>query len=122
MKLVNLEKFVQLPAGTIYKKTSGLELEIKGDWVSEDGRDWSSALFAADCDDGQDTHIGLMLGESYPVRIEEYGRDGCFEDDAEFMIYEKWDLEQLRTLIDRAILISPEQKFNKLGHERNNNR
>lgn len=111
MKLVNLQTFIELPAGTIYKKTSGSELEIKGDWVSDDGRDWSSTEFAADCDHDTDTHIGLMLGESYPIRVEHYGRDGCFEDDVEFLIYEKWDLEQLRLIIDRAIQVSPPQPF-----------
>jgi hypothetical protein len=111
MKLVNLQEFVKLPAGTIYKKTSGSELEIKGDWVSDDGRDWTSTEFAADCDHGTDTHIGLMIGESYPIRTEIYGRDGYFEDDVEFLIYEKWDLQQLRTLIDKAIAVVPEQKF-----------
>ena len=111
MKLLNREQFVDLPAGTIYKKSSGSELEIKGDWVSEDGRDWSCTQFAAHCDHDQDTHIGLMIGESYPICTEMYGRDGCFESDAEFLIYEKWDLQQLKLAIDRAISLAPEQKF-----------
>ena len=111
MKLLNLSEFITLPSGTIYKKHSGSELEIKGDWVSEDGRDWSSTQFAADCDDDQDTHIGLKIGESYPIQTEIYGRDGCFEDHEQFLIYEKWDLEQLGKLVDRAIAVAPEQKF-----------
>lgn len=111
MKLINLAEFIQLPSGTIYKKHSGNALEIKGDWVSDDGRDWSSTLFAADCADSEDTHIGLMIGESYPIQVDMYGRDGCFEQDVEFLIYEKWDLEQLRQFIDRAIAVAPEQKF-----------
>jgi hypothetical protein len=111
MRLLNLKDFIQLPAGTIYKKNSGNELEIKGDWVSDDGRDWSSTLFSADCGDDQDTYIGLMIGESYPIQTEMYGRDGCFDDDEQFLIYEKWDLEQLKQILDRAIAQSPEQKF-----------
>lgn len=111
MKLLNLEEFIQLPSGTIYKRHSGNELEIKGDWVSDDGKDWSCALFAADCAHNEDTTIGLMIGESYPIQTECYGRDGCFEDAEQFLIYEKWDLEQLRVLLDRAICVSPEQKF-----------
>ena len=111
MKLLNLNQFITLPAGTIYKKNSGNELEIKGDWVSDDGRDWSSTLFAANCGDNQDTYIGLMIGESYPIKTGYYGRDGCFMDDEQFLIYEKWDLEQLRQIIDRAIAVAPEQKF-----------
>jgi len=40
MKLLNREEFIKLPARTIYKKNSGSrELEIKGDWISDDGRD-----------------------------------------------------------------------------------
>lgn len=111
MKLLNLEDFIKLPAGTIYKRSSSSVLEIKGDWVSEDGRDWSSTLFAADCGNDYDIHIGLMIGESYPIQVDMYGRDGCFEQDVQFLIYEKWDLEQLRQIIDRAIAVAPEQKF-----------
>jgi hypothetical protein len=113
MKLVNLNEFIRLPAGTLYKKQSGVELEIKGDWVSDDGRDWSTTSFAANCGNDQDTHIGLMIGESYPIQTEMYGRDGCFQDDEQFLIYEKWDLEQLKQLLERAIDVSPEQKFKK---------
>ena len=115
MRLYNLENFIKLPAGTIYKKNSELELLIKGDWVSDDRRDWSSALFAAECNSNQDTYIGLMLGESYPILTEEYGRDGCFEDDTEFLVYESWDLEQLRKVIDEAIKVSNPQQF-KTGY------
>lgn len=111
MKLLKLEEFVKLPAGTIYKKNSGIELEIKGDWVSDDGRDWSSTSFAADCGDDQDTYIGLMIGESYPIQTEIYSRDGCFDADEEFLVYESWDLEQLKLAIDRAISVASAQKF-----------
>ena len=52
-----------------------------------------------------------MIGESYPIQTEIYGRDGCFEDYEQFLIYEKWDLEQLGKLVDRAIAVAPEQKF-----------
>ncbi len=113
MKLYNLENFVKLPAGTIYKKSTETELQIKGDWVSDDGRDWACALFAAECADDQDTYIGLMLGDSYPILTESFGRDGCFEDDAEFLVYESWDLEQLRKIIDEAIKVSKPQEFKK---------
>ena len=111
MRLLDRESFIKLPAGTIYKKSSSNELEIKGNWISDDGRDWSCTSFAADCGNDDLTDIGLGLGRSYPIQTEIYGRDGCFEDDELFLIYEKWDLEQLRQILDRAIAQSPEQKF-----------
>lgn len=113
MKMLKLTEFIHMPPGTIYKKNSSEEILIKGDWVSEDGRDWSSALFADDCGDGEHTHIGLMIGESYPIRTEQYGRDGCFDDQELFLIYEKWDLEQLKLILEKAIAQSPDQVFQK---------
>lgn len=112
MKLLNREEFLKLPAGTIYKKRSARELEIKGEWVSDSGSDWSSALFAADCDSSdQDTYLKMLYGESFPIVLDDYGRDGCFEDDEEFLVYEKWDLEQLKKILEDAIAVAPEQKF-----------
>jgi len=112
MKLMKLEEFIKLPAGTIYKKNSGGGLlEIKGGWVSDDGNDWSSDLFAADCKDDQDTHIAMLYGESFPIQTDRYGRDGCFDADEYFYVYESWDLEQLRLILDRAISVALPQKF-----------
>ena len=111
MKLLNREEFIKLPAGTIYKKRSECQLEIKGEWVSDDGNDWSSDLFAADCKDDQDTYIAMLYGESFPIQTDRYGRDGCFDADEEFLIYEKWDLEQLKNILENAIAVAPEQKF-----------
>jgi hypothetical protein len=33
-----------------------------------------------------------MIGESYPIQTEIYGRDGFFDADEEFLVYESWDL------------------------------
>lgn len=110
---------MDLPAGTIYKKIDTDCLEIKGEWVSESKTDWSCNTLAFDCDPhNQDIYLKLLYGESLPVKTDGYGRDGMFEEQQEFLIYEKWDLEQLRMHIDQAIALSPEQSFKtKSTHE-----
>ena len=107
MKLYTRSQFIDLPAGTIYKKIHSDRLEIKGEWVSDSKTDWSCATLAFDCDPhNQDNYLKLLYGESLYVQTDCYGRDGMFEEQEEFLIYEKWDLEQLRAHIDQAIALA----------------
>lgn len=109
MKLFDLQEFIKLPAGTIYRKNYGTEIEIKGEWISDDRCDWSRMTFGTTGDSG--VWSDMSYGESYPIPTSFYGRDGCFEDDVEFLVYESWDLEQLRLIIDQAIAVALPQKF-----------
>ena len=111
MKLMKLEEFVKLPAGTLYRKDKdGPMIQIKGDWVSDSGTDWTCTQFG-DTVDTDKVYLEMFCGESYPLRTDYYGRDGCFDQDPEFLVYESWDLEQLRLIIDRAISVALPQKF-----------
>jgi hypothetical protein len=113
MKLVKHDEFIKLPAGTLYVKADGVDIEIKGEWTSDNGRDWSSMSFGSMIQLGE-RWLEMSYGESYPIQTDNYGRDGCFVDDQEFLIYESWDLQQLRSIIDTAISVAPLQKFKKL--------
>lgn len=111
MKLLNREDFMALPAGTIYAKGTAIasfgSLEIKadslgGDWVCldpcyVDGRD------PGECDERFEDM--LLNGASYPMRSA-FGRDGCFEQDAIFLVFEKDDLLQLRKYVEEAIAVA----------------
>ena len=109
MKLYNLEEFLKLPAGVLYKKLYSNTIEIKGEWVSDTGQDWSCMTFGYF--DVDDRHGDMEQGESYPINTEFYGRDGMFEADQMFLVYESWDLEQLKKIIEKAMSVAPEQKF-----------
>jgi len=110
MKVLNRTDFLGMPAGTIYAK--GVQwafggVSIKGetlgnDWVCLDPA-WVSAHDSGDA-------VGrleemLEQGASYPGE-DAWGRDGCFDADAVFLVFERADLEELRGHIDRALEVT----------------
>jgi hypothetical protein len=111
MRVLNREDFLAMPAATIFAKGKPWnfgELCQKGDTLegvdfiyldlctveSHDSGDWSMRL-----DDM------LEKGRSYPFDDEGFGRDGRFDEDDLFLVFEKPDLLKLRNLIDGAIAI-----------------
>lgn len=108
MRIYKRSEFLKLPVGTIYAKGKPMyfdALSIKGDMCGEN--DWaelSPMWISASGDDEQWARLDGMIqrGESYPM-AEHYGRDGCFDDDAIFLVPEYDDLLKLRTMVDAAI-------------------
>lgn len=47
----------------------------------------------------------LSTGASYPLDFEGTSREGLFDDEMVYLVYEKQDLEALRGVIDRAIAL-----------------
>jgi hypothetical protein len=118
MKIFNRSKFLELPAGTIYAKGIKWAFErlcIKGDSISSyDGQliDWAEF---DPCGIKWDEYGSfpvekmeemLLTGSSCPCDDDGYGRDGCFDDDQIFLVFEKDDLIWFRSMIDAAIEIS----------------
>lgn len=119
MKIVNRSEFLALPQGTFYAKVSrergavGLygDLEVKGETWSNDW--WATQVVAIDTGDqrGRDVLDCLIeredemreTGASYPINSAA-GRDGSFDADQLFLVFETDDLVQLRGWIDQAIV------------------
>lgn len=107
MRIVNRKDFLALPAGTIYCK--GVQwafdsLSIKDDSLANDwiylDMAWPSAH-----DPGEACGLmsqSLETGSSFPCE-DAFGRDGCFDEDAVFLIFEPADLWTLRGRIDVAL-------------------
>ena len=112
MKIFNRKEFLQQPAGILYRQrnsnSSFGNIEIKGGNCGTN--DFACMNFGA-AKDEDETDMWLDSSISRPIQLDYYGRDGCFDDDALFLVYETWDLEQLRDIINQAITISPKQKF-----------
>ena len=113
MKVLTREAFLRMPVGTAYCKGKRWyfdELAFKGDTCfSDDGRpiDWFALNPAwVDGEDSNECFDRLedMLanGTSYPMQ-DSIGRDGCFDDEDLFLVFEKDDLAKLREWIDAAI-------------------
>lgn len=107
MLVVDRQKFLALPAGTIYCKGSRWhfgELCIKGDSLPND---WSycNPAWASAHDSGAAMDLmekSLSDGSSFASEAD-YGRDGYFDDDAIFLVFQKPDLLLLREAVDVAL-------------------
>lgn len=113
MKIFNRTEFLQLPTGVLYRiqrthESSFEEIEIKGDNCGTN--DFACMQFGYSRD-SDETDMWLDSNISRPIKTDYYGRDGCFDDDALFLVYETWDLEQLRVVIDHALTVAPKQQF-----------
>lgn len=102
MKIVNRETFLTLPAGTVFAKYTPCsfgDVQMKADTCGADFvcnslipmfEGWSdSDSFLRVCD-------AMEAGESSPpFDYDSYGRDGFFDQDQLFAVFERRDLEAL---------------------------
>lgn len=108
MKIVNLEQFLQLPAGSVYAK---FEPVIFGDLYVKEGSignvDWVCAPFIAVDDEEKDeyyiTNESYAEGTSFKLDVNWTCRDGLYEKNQLFAVYEKEDVEQLITKLQDSL-------------------
>lgn len=103
MKIVNREQFLVLPSNTLFSKYQPVvfgDLQIKG-VTTKSGEDyWYQPITdAVDASSG-DEMISILeaaeeTGESFNVDLECESRDGLFDTDQLFVIWEKPDIEKL---------------------------
>lgn len=112
MRIVNRQKFMELPSGTLYRKFikpySFDDVKVKYDSLkSADNSQYSDFVCMPlgdvefDCTGQYFERLDDMMyqGISYPLDLDCAGRDGCFEQDAMFLVYERDDLIKLRDFI-----------------------
>lgn len=112
MRVVDRKTFLDLPAGTLYCKGVRWafdEICVKADTL---GNDWVQlSLNGIEAHDSGELFYRyeemLQAGTSYPIN-ESYGRDGCFDDDALFLVFERADLRALKAMIEAAEKVSGE--------------
>lgn len=107
MKIVNRKDFLQLPAGTIFCK--GVKWCF--DNLSVKGHSWENDFLYVDLCNIDATDSGqwvdrledsLRNGTSYPIN-NNAARDGIFDEDAIFLIFEEKDLNFLIDVMKIAI-------------------
>lgn len=105
MKIVNRKEFLELPSGTVYCKYFNPDgfgnLSIKYDTKYDEnnvGMDWLY-MELSDFDDHVSSNerydkLGDMvnLGMSFPLKLDTVTRDGLFEDEQLFAIYDVNDV------------------------------
>lgn len=110
MKVINRTDFMKLPAGTAFCKGKPWyfgSICFKGDTLDTPTGDWGyyepAWVDAGDSGEAFDRlEEMLQLGKSYPME-DASGRDGCFDMDDLFLIFERADLEALKSCINDAI-------------------
>lgn len=118
MKIVNRSTFLAMPPGTVYAKYEPCifeEMCIKGETLfHDDGRpfDWfyQQIVDAVDAFDSNEWSDRLersrLTGESVPMNFDIESRDGCFEDDQLFAVWEPADITALITRLQEALAFS----------------
>lgn len=107
MRVVTREEFMRMPEGTLFLKGRPWafgDLCVKGETIIFNGRsmDWfylpTGTIEANDSGELFD-RMGSMLkdGASYPLDLDCQSKDGCFDSDDVFLIYEAADI---RAMVD----------------------
>lgn len=108
MRIYRRAEFLKLPPGTMY--------HIGGEWFFEklaikdestDYNDWFCVELGSVDSNGTQQWIARMedmlkSGMSFPMDTA-VSRDGCFDDSAIFLVYEREDLVTLRAYVDAAL-------------------
>lgn len=119
MRIVNRQQFMELPPGTIYRKFitpyAFGELEVKFDSLRMPNGEHSDfvcmGLAEVEWDETSQMFERLdeMMeqGASYPLDLDCAGRDGCFEPDAMFLVFERDDVVKLRDFLTELLAPYP---------------
>jgi hypothetical protein len=106
MKIVDRKTFLALPEWTVFSKYTPCifgELQIKGSTLKSSGDFCAYSITSAiDRDSSEDFFDKLERmeknGEAVPMDFDSGGRDGCFDLDQLFAV---WDEQDVRKLIGR---------------------
>jgi hypothetical protein len=108
MRIVNREAFLALPAETLFSKYEPCVFEdfcIKGDTLGNDFL-YQSITDAINCESSEAFNDALeraeVKKESLSLDFDCQGRDGCFDADQLFAVWEKADVEALIGRLQRV--------------------
>lgn len=103
MKIINRTEFLKLPPYTLYCKCdeygNANAIEVKydncgtNDWVCQE----LTNIESHDCGERSDRLSQMIDSDkvSYPLEMDCAGRDGLYDDDQLFLIYEQADVKKL---------------------------
>lgn len=115
MKIVNKKEFYKLPEGTLYSEykpqvftdlhikeatfynldrnpTDYVEMCLIGNLLVQNSNEYSDTLEKAE-----------ETGSSFKLDFEMYGRNGMYQDDQLYAVYEKVDIEGLINVLNQCI-------------------
>ena len=114
MKIVNLKEFKKLPEGVLFMKYEPCyfeDLQAKGETLEHDFLS-QNITYSIDCNCSDDFANKLFESEATRVDIlmdfDCTDRDGCFDDNQLFAVYDRRDIEMLINKLNRCKVMAYE--------------
>tara|TARA_R110002096_G_scaffold66306_1_gene161358 strand:+ start:18245 stop:18589 length:345 start_codon:yes stop_codon:yes gene_type:complete len=114
MNIVNLEEFKKLPEGALFMKYEPCcfeDLQAKGETLKHDFLS-QNITYWPDCNGSDDFTRKLSeseaAGSDILMDFDCTGRDGCFDNDQLFAVYDKRDIEMLINKLNRCKVMAYE--------------
>lgn len=114
MRIYNRQEFMKLPAGTFFAKGSEWyfeSIDVKDDTCVHEGKNIDFFVHELNWVDSDGTEQALERlqdmkenGASHPMQ-DSISRDGCFDEEDLFLVYEKEDLKRLKEMIEKALTL-----------------
>ena len=116
MRIVSKEEFLQLPSGTVYAEYEPCifgNLSIKDDTVfsiSNQPIDFYCLEIASSVESSGSEEFFERVeamennGKSFPVDLDSVGRDGLFETNQLYAVWEEEDIQSLITVLQKTLL------------------
>lgn len=110
MKIINRKEFLAMPSGTVYAKFTPADffgdMCVKhdtwtNDWIYQTLNDFDNWHNSAERYIRIDDMVGN--GVSYPLLYDSSSRDGFFDEDQLFAIWEKEDIVKLVNLLNKLV-------------------
>jgi hypothetical protein len=108
MRIYKRADFLKLPEGILFCKGKPWywgTLHVKGKSLKNDFIDLDLCWIDDENNDDDPIMTGMLENGDSASMNTAYGRDGCFDDEDIFLVFEKPDLEELRGIIDNALQI-----------------
>ncbi len=109
MKIVDRKTFLACPPGTVYARYEPCifgALEIKGENCGDDDWFYQELVGSIYCDNSTDFAMKLEdaieKGESFKMDFDIESRDGCYNEDEIFAVWEDDDVRQLESRLAEA--------------------
>jgi hypothetical protein len=110
MRIVDRKTFLAMPAGTVFSKYKPCifgDLCIKEDTLATDDFLVQQLVDPIECTGSSDLSFKLegarLLGESLSMDFDCLGRDGCFDEEQLFAVWERADVEALIGRLQRSL-------------------
>lgn len=113
MKIVNRKEFLKLPAGVIYTKFEPCifgDIAIKGETIGDSDWAFQDFLEVKAHDSGEYSEIlfdAFENGTSFDLDLECMGRDGLFDQEEHFAVFEQRDVVSLIERLQKVVINYP---------------